>query len=926
MNEDATELERRFAELAAADDVRRADLLLSLQATRPQLAQRLARLLDAHAAAEDPLAALENVAITGRLLFTAEEQVGRRLGDWTLLRVIGRGGMGVVYAAESIRDGVERTAAVKLLAIPLFDQRATDHFLQEARALARLTHPGICRLLDWGCSDEGWPYLVLQLVQGETLDRHVAGRPLRERLELLAEVADTVAAAHRDLIAHLDLKPANILVGCDGRSVLLDFGVSRMLDEERGLGTTLARWLTPRYASPEQLRGAPASASADLHALGVMLFELATHVPPFDLEGVSLTEALRRMERGAVPPSRLDKRLPRDLDAICARAMHPDPTRRYVSADAFADDLRALLSRRPVSVRRDTLRYRVGRLFARNPVVAPLAVLAASAIVGLAALMAMQAHDLRLEFLRAERAAARAAAATDFLLDSLDAVDPKTLSGTGVGLAQLLDAAERRLAQERLPDARLGAQLHLQIGRIRAATGRGEQALAAYDAGLSLLDGTGAGEQRSLIAELHDQRARALRSLGRLDDALAAADVAVALAEGEEPRLRVRARRGRSHVLEQLGRYEEADAVTRESMQLVPGTERALLAELHNDLAASGLARTDFRFAAEHARRALELHEAIAGEPTLERTEAAWRLAAALLNLGRVDEARPLIEDAVAVRTRLYGPRDHRVGEVLMVLSNVQDLMGERDEALQSALETESIYEATLDPGSPRLMSAYGAVGNQLLYAGRAVEAGERFGRGLALARTTYGEAAHPATAFFINALGDVCVARGDHAGALQRYRETLSMMQAIGMDSGNTLMWTRIGMARALLGLGRDDEALVEAAAALSVAQAELPEGSWERAVAQSRHAHALLRIGRVREAEEGAQAAERLLGSDDSPAQTDARLEHARLMLALHERRGDGEAIARVSERILHLEAPPAISEGRTATGSDGMRAPMR
>ncbi len=338
MSTDPQELERRFAELAALDGPRRIDALRTLETESPELARRLAALLDAHEATLDPLDHLHETALRHLSDFDPETLVGRQLGDWTLSRVIGRGGMGVVYEARSKRDGIAQEAAIKLLAAPIFNESAAERFVQEARALARLDHPGICRLRDWGRSPQGWPYLVLDLVHGTPLPGDGDGRPLRDRLATMARIADAVAAAHRQLVVHLDLKPANVLMADDRRPVLLDFGVSRVLNDEDAGSTTQTRWLTPRYASPEQLRGEPATAAADIYALGVMLYEQATGQPPFDLDGVTVTEALHRMEQGAAPPGRVVRGLPRDLDAICARAMHSDPGRRYASAGAFADD------------------------------------------------------------------------------------------------------------------------------------------------------------------------------------------------------------------------------------------------------------------------------------------------------------------------------------------------------------------------------------------------------------------------------------------------------------------------------------------------------------------------------------------------------------------------------------------------------------
>src|SRR5690606_24886055 len=209
----------------------------------------------------------------------------------------------------------------------------------------------------------------------------------------------------------------------------------------------------------------------------------------------------------------------------------------------------------------DRLAYRLGRLFARHPVAAPASVVGIAAVAGLAILLAVQAVDLRKQRDRAEHEATRAEEATEFLLGSIDAVDPKALSGTGIGLAQLLDATERRLEHEPVADARLRAQLYLQTGRIRSATGQNEKALAAFDAGLAALAESDVSESGALRTRRLGQRARSLRSLGQLDEALAAADASLAVAGDRDARLRIWAQRGKAQVLEQMGKFDESEAM-----------------------------------------------------------------------------------------------------------------------------------------------------------------------------------------------------------------------------------------------------------------------------------------------------------------------------------------------------------------------------
>ncbi|TVQ28426.1 MAG: serine/threonine protein kinase, partial [Wenzhouxiangella sp.] len=395
---DPLALESHFDQLASLAPKERLAQLKLISRQSPDLARRLAALLDAHEATTTTMDGLVPSQLRHWTAFDPEQLIGQQLGDWLLTRELGRGGMGVVFAARREAEGVEQQAAIKFLSLPVFDAVLADRFVREAKMLTRLNHPGICRLRDWGRTDQGWPYLVLDLIDGQPIDEATSQWSRREKLATIAKVAETVAAAHRQMVIHLDLKPDNILIDAQRNAILLDFGVSRVLAEKDGEATaTLTRWLTPNYASPEQLRGEPATAASDIFALGVITYQLLTGERPHDLTGLSITDALARLENPTWPQGGGRKRIQGDLRAVLARAMHPDASQRYASAQSLADDLQAVLARRPVAARPDSLAYRLKKLVQRNPIVAPLGALSAAAIVLLAAQLAWQANDLALQ-------------------------------------------------------------------------------------------------------------------------------------------------------------------------------------------------------------------------------------------------------------------------------------------------------------------------------------------------------------------------------------------------------------------------------------------------------------------------------------------------------------------------------------------------
>jgi eukaryotic-like serine/threonine-protein kinase len=335
--------------------------------------------------------------------------VGRRLGAYRVVSEIGRGGMGVVY--EALRDDEEfsRRVAIKVLPAGWIGPALAARFRMERRVLAGLDHPGIARLFDAGTTDDGVPFFVMELVEGQPVDVWCRERKLggRQRVELIVKIAEAVGHAHQNLVVHRDLKPGNILVTGEGQPKLLDFGIAKLLSDETESESARTRTgqqaFTPEYASPEQVRGDAVTTASDVYSLGVLLFLLLTARPPYDLEGLASMEAARRVcEFDPVPPSRVaagaDRSLLRgDLDNIVLKALRKEPRERYVSVFAFADDLRAWLDGRPVAATRATLWYRVRKAVRRNKARTAAAAAVALAVAAGGIATAWQAHAARVE-------------------------------------------------------------------------------------------------------------------------------------------------------------------------------------------------------------------------------------------------------------------------------------------------------------------------------------------------------------------------------------------------------------------------------------------------------------------------------------------------------------------------------------------------
>jgi serine/threonine-protein kinase len=351
--------------------------LSELQGDDARLSPVLRRLLAADADAR------ETLDLFGRMpAFTAPAadagasgfKAGDRVGPYRLVRELGRGGMGEVWLADRSDGQLNRRVALKLPTLGVRRNELVRRFARERDILAGLEHPGIARLYDAGVADDGQPYLALEYVEGQPLDRYCREHSLsvRERVRVLLQVAEAVAFAHGRLVLHRDLKPANILVTDEGRVRLLDFGIAKLMEGESAGETALTlatgRALTIDYASPEQIRGQGIGTASDVYSLGVVAFELLAGVRPYRLKRgtvAEIEEAITGQQPASASSSATEPGLRRylrgDLDAILNKALQKEVSERYATIDAFAQDVRRHLNGERVLARPDTLGYRIMR-------------------------------------------------------------------------------------------------------------------------------------------------------------------------------------------------------------------------------------------------------------------------------------------------------------------------------------------------------------------------------------------------------------------------------------------------------------------------------------------------------------------------------------------------------------------------------------
>jgi len=682
-----------FDELVELSGVERAERVAALAREDPALAREIEVLLHADSVAEGILEATL-MEVTPELARAAvhgawETRAGTMFGPYRLLTAIGEGGMGEVWRAERADGAYRQEVAIKLLKRGLDTRAILRRFLQERSILARLEHPGIVRVFDGGMSPDGRPWYAMACVEGTPLIVHAArqGLDLRQRIALLARVADAVAYAHARLVVHRDLKPGNILVDAQGQPHLLDFGIAKVL-EDTGDGTVTGsqvRVLSPAYAAPEQILGQPVGTATDVYALGVIAHELLTGVLPHRRSsrdpGVLVGElaqttavgrasqaigqgearALERVWGAGVDGRRLARQVAGDLDLVLATALRPEPERRYAGAAAFAADLRAWLDRRPVAARPDSAGYRLRRFARRHAVGVAAGGLVAIALLAGLALALWQAGIARAQAERAEQQARRAEATKDFVVSAFAGLSPTAArDGSQLRLTDFLDALLRRLdgALADAPEARIELRTELakalqELGELDAAHAAFAQAEREALA-QPTLSPQALGNLLHAVAVNHQRR-------GDLDAAERDLQRAVAALSGEAPgvaRERIAVRTTRAYLANDRGRYREGlreyETILEDRRSLL-GVEDSRMAVDRMNLCVARWWLADYARAEQDCLRAWALLEGDAQSP---RARFAWvgnALALVLSAQGRWQEAEQAFAGALSTVRQTLG-------------------------------------------------------------------------------------------------------------------------------------------------------------------------------------------------------------------------------------------------------------------------------
>ncbi len=683
------------------------------------------------ACAEDPTlrreveALLETDAEQGVLAEPAfsvhaeDADLGRRIDSYKLVRLLDRGGMGTVYLAE--REDFEQRVALKLIRRGLdVDEVFVRRFHNERQILAGLEHPYIARLLDGGTTADRLPYFVMEFVEGKPLDRYCEARQLsiEERLELFCDVCSAVQFAHQNLVIHRDLKPGNILITADATPKLLDFGIAKLLDHGLAAQTVATAPgqgpMTPRYASPEQIRLEPLTTASDVYSLGVLLYELLTGLDPYQVKAHRSDEVARAVceqepdkpstavrrraaERGtagsdASDSNKLRRRLSGDLDSIVLKAMRKEPSERYGSAERLSEDIRRHLTGLPVKARVGSFAYLTGKLVRRYKVAAAFLLLILSFSVVSTVLWRQAVHERR----RAQQERQGAQTAYRFLQNLFETADPDQARGADLTALEILERGKERVVEELKEEPELQIDVAGTLGKVFRNLGAYDESKEMMAMSLRIARETYGGD--------HPEVAKRLGNLAVLTydhqdypqaESLFRGILEMKLRLGQQASELFRAKGNLAATLMLQGKFDEAEElyldILKTRLELYEpeyGPNDEDVATSRRNLGALYYDQGDFEKAESQLRKSLEIRRRVFGSEHTGVASVQNLLGNVLAAQGREDEAEQLYDEALSTRRSLLG-EDHP--HVARTKRDLAELLAHRDAATARVLLSQAL-------------------------------------------------------------------------------------------------------------------------------------------------------------------------------------------------------------------------------------------
>ncbi len=840
-----------FGEVLDAAPAERAARLAATCGQDTALRNSVEALLAADQTAQDPLVQTIGAAAESLLQEHQDRLLGKRVGPYRVVSILGHGGMSTVYRGERDDAQYHQTVAIKVLHHSSLHPRLRSRLHSERHILATLDHPAIARLIDSGDLEDGTPYLVMEHVAGEAIDEYCDRRalPMRERIELFIQVCTAVQYAHRNLIVHRDIKASNIFITTDGKVKLLDFGIAKLLAPE-SLSHTLPvtrlqeRVLTPENAAPEQVLGRPITTATDIYSLGVLLYQMLTGRSPYRLLSYSQLqleraicmddpvrpsqvaisklsqeadgEPARLAERRRLSPQRLRLALAGDLDAIIGMAMRKEPDRRYHSVDALADDLHRHLHGRPAQARQGDWYYYTAKFLRRHTLAVFVMTTVILGLTAIAGVTLWQNHRIELAREATARERDDAQKVSGFLVDDVfSKADPFTAQGHELSARDLLDNGAKRILDNRQLQPEVRAQLLESIGQAYRRLGLADRAAPMFEQAVAIRREEKPLDTRRTAAALANW-AQALTDSGQLVSAEGYLRQALDLSKRGDGAQSVET----ADILGQFGQFElsaksdpqAASKDFREALDIyraVLGRQNLPVASSLNNLASAAVWIGDYAAAERYQREAIEILRATVSRNHPDHAAALETLGVILRESGKYRESEQLLNEALDIDRAVFGANNQRVAEVESHLGVLYDREGDLPRALEAAQIAVKIASDKL--GGKHYLTGYylDSLATQYMKVGD-LPAAERTAR---QALAVYGQSLLPARHLYVASarqlLGDILVQRGSPAAAESELRAAVDLTTALaGSDSWRTaraqasLAWALIQRDKAAEGL----------------------------------------------------------------------------------------------------------------------------
>jgi len=767
-----------------------------------------------------------------------EPLTGQTVGAYKIDALLGKGGMGSVYLGKRDDGTFEQTVAIKFINQQNLTDLSQSRFRQEQKILANLKHPNIAMMFDGGVTKKGFPYLIMEYVEGTRIDHYCDQNSLNlnERLELCKKILSAIDYAHSNLVIHRDLKPTNILVTKTGEVKILDFGIARLITDDVSempmLTKTGQRLWTPRFAAPEQVLEKAPMLQTDIYSLGILLYTVLSGTSPFDFKGKSIHEVEKTIieeppplmsqsakkldpekilkQFGMKKPALLNE-LSGDLDAIIDKSIRKEPEHRYSSISGFLDDINRYQENLPVSAKKGNFAYRAGKFYSRNK-----EIMLSFAVVFLIITATVSYYTFQLNEQRtvAEQEAEKAQQITEFMVGIFESANSYTQDGEAMGLnasiGSILDYSISRMDEELGDQPVVKANLNTTLGKMFVRLGEFDRAeKLASDAveSLSSLD----SDSREDLAEALYELARVNQERGNTQMADSLLLQAIDIHERSENGLVDKQALAAVSFYANLqwfnnGKFDVADSLLTKTLEIRYQNfydDQGNIAVGHNDLAAMNHSRGHFEEASENYEKAIELYTRELGEHPAAAV-AMSNYSILLREVLQLDEAKEFQQRALDIHLDKQGRENIDAGLSLGNLGEIALLQGELEEGYQLSVEA------------------------------------------LEILREIYGDV-HPYVSRVELALSKIKMEQGAHEEAENRMHEVVESYKKVYPSDHPRQADPLIALGRLYLKIEQSDKAVTKLQQAFEIMEEGYSRENWRTAVAMSLYGKALLEYGSV-------------------------------------------------------------------------------